>query len=173
MTHTFRTGLQFEQVKDLRQTTWPSNVQYYDFGGAPDYALFRDPSSQGANYTTQGVWAEDQLTIGSRVTLDLGVRFDRMHAVSPDLNAINFKLEETGATIPGSGSLFTWKLWAPRIGVNVKLTGDGADRDAEHLRPGVPPDSALRARYHPSWDLVSDAGAVSAGNRHVRETSCR
>ena len=57
MTHTFRTGLQFEEVNDLRQTAWPSNVQYYDFGGAPDYALFRDPSSQGAAYTTQGVWA--------------------------------------------------------------------------------------------------------------------
>ena len=125
MTHTFRTGLQFEEVNDLRQTAWPSNVQYNDFGGAPDYALFRDPSSQGAAYTTQGVWAEDQLTLGDRVTLDLGIRFDRMHAVSNDLPAINSTLEETGSTIPGLGSLFTWKLWAPRVGVNFKLTGDG------------------------------------------------
>ena len=72
-----------------------------------------------------GRLGEDQLTIGNRVTLDLGIRFDRMHAVSNDLPAINFKLEETGATIPGLGSLFTWKLWAPRVGVNFKLTGDG------------------------------------------------
>jgi len=125
VTHTLRSGLQFEEVHDLRETTWPSNVQYYDFGGAPDYALFRDPSVQGADYTTQGVWAEDQVTLGHRVTLDLGLRYDRMHAVSPDLSAINFKLEETGATIDGTGSLFTWKQWAPRVGANIKLTGDG------------------------------------------------
>ena len=40
MTHTFQGGFQLEEVKDLRETTWPSNVQYYDYGGAPDYALF-------------------------------------------------------------------------------------------------------------------------------------
>jgi Carboxypeptidase regulatory-like domain/TonB dependent receptor-like, beta-barrel len=125
VTHTLRTGLQFEEVKDLRETAWPSNVQYYDFGGAPDYALFRDPSVQGANYTTQGIWGEDQLTIGSRLTLDLGLRYDRMHAVSADLAAVNFKLEETGATINGLGSLFTWNQAAPRVGINIKLTGDG------------------------------------------------
>src|SRR5204863_6576853 len=67
----------------------------------------------------------DQLTIGNRVTLDLGLRYDRMRAVSPDLSAINFKLEETGATITGTGTLFTWKQAAPRVGINVKLTGDG------------------------------------------------
>jgi hypothetical protein len=179
-THTLRTGLQFEEVNDLRQTAWPSNVQYYDFGGAPDYALFREPSSQGAAYTTQGVWAEDQITIGNRVTLDLGVRFDRMHAVSNDLRAIDFKLEETGATIPGLGSLFTWKLWAPRLGVNFKLTGDGrmvlrstygrAYRqilpfELDTIHPGI--SSVTQARFSPATGGYTDIVSVTNSRSNI------
>jgi hypothetical protein len=174
VTHTVRFGVQFEEVKDLRQTAWPSNVQYYDFGGAPDYALFRDPSVQGADYTTQGVWAEDQLTLGSRVTLDLGLRYDRMHAVSPDLAAINFQLEETGSTIDGLGSLFTWKQAAPRVGINVKLTNDGqtvvrstygrAYRqilpfELDTIHPGI--SSVTQARYVPATGQYSQIISVT------------
>jgi hypothetical protein len=180
MTHTLRGGIQFEQVKDLRQTTWPSNVQYYDFGGAPDYALFREPSSQAANYTTAGVWGEDQLTIGSRVTLDVGIRFDRMNAVSPDLAAINFKLEETGATIAGLGDLFTWKLWAPRVGVNIKLTNDGATIlrstygrayrqilpfELDTIHPGI--SSVTQARYVPATGQYTNVVSVTNSRSNI------
>jgi len=180
ITHTLRTGLQFEEVNDLRQTTWPSNVQYYDFGGAPDYALFRDPSVQGAAYTTQGIWGEDQLTLGSRVTLDLGIRFDRMHAVSNDLAAINFQLEETGATIAGLGSLFTWKQWAPRVGINFKLTDDGrtvvrstygrAYRqilpfELDTIHPGI--SSVTQAKFVPATGRYTDIVSVTNSRSNI------
>ena len=61
-----RFGVQFERAHAVSQTAFPSGVQYYDFNGAPDYALFSAPSVQGAASTRQGVWAEDQVTLGRR-----------------------------------------------------------------------------------------------------------
>jgi TonB-dependent receptor-like protein/carboxypeptidase family protein len=123
--HSLRFGLQLERAHAVSQTAFPSGVQYYDFNRAPDYALFSDPSVQGAAFNTQGVWAEDQVTVGSRVTFTGGVRWDRMQGTSPDEQAVNNTLGDTGATIAGLGDMFTWHVVSPRAGVNVKLTADG------------------------------------------------
>jgi hypothetical protein len=123
-THDLRFGVQFEYARSTALSAFPSGVNYSDNRGAPDQATFRDPSVSGAEYTSQGVWAEDQLTRG-RITLSLGARFDRMHAVSPDLPAIDNQIRETGATVSGLGDMFTWTAFAPRVGFNLKLTDDG------------------------------------------------
>ena len=123
--HSLRFGVQLERAHAVSQTAFPSGVQYYDFNGAPDYALFSEPSVQGAAFNTQGVWVEDQVTVGSRVTFTGGLRWDRMEGTSPSEQAVNNKLEDTGATIAGLGDMFTWHVASPRAGVNVKLTADG------------------------------------------------
>ena len=119
-----RFGVQLERAHAVSQTAFPGGVQYYDFNGAPDYALFSAPSVQGAAFNTQGVWGEDQITIG-RVTLTGGIRWDRMQGTSPDEDAVDNQLNPTGATVAGLGDMFTWQVVSPRAGANVKLTGDG------------------------------------------------
>ena len=123
--HNLRVGLQLERAHGLLQSAFPSGEQYYDFGGASDYQLLREPSVQGAAFSTVGVWGEDQLTLGSRLTLTFGLRFDRMKGTSSDEDAIDNTLNATGATIQGLGTMFTWNVLSPRTGLNVKLTGDG------------------------------------------------
>jgi hypothetical protein len=122
--HALRFGLQLERAHAVSQTAFPSGVQYYDFNGAPDYALFSAPSVQGAAFNTQGVWGEDQVTLG-RVTLTGGLRWDRMEGTSPDEQAVDNTLQYTGQTISGLGHMFTWRVASPRAGVNLKLTADG------------------------------------------------
>jgi hypothetical protein len=122
--HNLRAGLQFNESSAASFSAYPSGVQYMDLNGAPDQASLRDAFVSGAAYTSQGVWGEDQLTLAGRVTLSLGLRFDRMHATSPDEPAVDNQLHPTGATIKGLGSMFTWNVWSPRVGFNVKLTGD-------------------------------------------------
>src|SRR5262245_5407309 len=119
-----RFGVQLERAHAVSQTAFPSGVQYYDFNGAPDYALFSAPSVQGAAFNTQGVWGEDQVTFG-RVTVTGGIRWDRLQGTSPDEDAVDNTLNPTGARIAGLGDMFTWRVVSPRAGVNLKLTNDG------------------------------------------------
>jgi len=119
-----RFGVQFERAHAVSQTAFPSGVQYYDFNGAPDYALFSAPSVQGAGFNTIGVWAEDQVTLG-RITFTGGLRFDRMKGTSPDEEGVDNTLQPAGTTVAGLGDMFTWNVVSPRAGVNVKLSDDG------------------------------------------------
>lgn len=125
LTQDVRFGVQFEEASTDTANAFPSGVQYSDVGGRPDQATFRSPYVSGASYRSLGFWGEDQITMGARLTVTLGLRFDRMRAISQDLPAVDNQLQETGSTIEGLGNMFTWKVWAPRVGFNVKLTEDG------------------------------------------------
>ncbi len=120
-----RGGFQTERAYDRGEFAWPSGVQYQDLNGAPNQAQFRSPWRQGARFINLGFWAEDQLTIKQRLTLNLGARWDRLHAISQDLSGVDLQLHPTGNAIPGLGSLFTWKVASPRLGFSLKLTDDG------------------------------------------------
>jgi len=71
------------------------------------------------------VFASDALTFGDRITINAGVRFDHTRAISQDLSGVDLLGDETDQTVSGLGTLYTWNLWSPRLGVTAKLTGDG------------------------------------------------
>lgn len=121
-----RGGVQFDRNSFYSETAFPSGVQYQDQAGAPLQAIFQTPSVVGARYLAGGVWAEDQMTIRNRLTLSLGVRWDRTQASSPDLSAVDNLLNPISGTVKGAGDLFTWKNISPRIGFNLKLTDAGS-----------------------------------------------
>jgi hypothetical protein len=64
--------------------------------------------------------------------VNLGLRFDHDRAISPDLAAHDAQGRETGTTIDGLGTLYTWNVFSPRLGLTIKLTADGKT----HLRTG-------------------------------------
>jgi len=65
------------------------------------------------------------LTIGERLTINAGVRFDHSRAISQDLKATDVAGHETGEIIRGLGTLYTWNVVSPRLGVTERLTADG------------------------------------------------
>ncbi len=91
----------------------------------PHFAYFRQPLIYGGKTRSLGAYAEDTLTFGGRLTLNLGIRVDRASALSQDLAEFNAFGEETGETIEGLGTLYTWNAVSPRLGFNWKLTSDG------------------------------------------------
>ncbi len=137
MTHNIRFGAQIARNLDRGQNLWPGGVLYLDVKGAPDQAQYQSPLVYAAESRSQGVWAEDELTMG-RLTMTPGVRFDRMVAISPAAPVVdpaaysgtdglchcNQSFGKTGATIPGLGELFSWNKVSPRMGINVRLTSD-------------------------------------------------
>jgi outer membrane receptor protein involved in Fe transport len=79
----------------------------------------------GGEFMTAAVFASDALSLGDRLTINAGVRFDHSRAISQDLNAVDQQGAPTGATIHGLGTLYTWNVVSPRLGVTAKLTTDG------------------------------------------------
>jgi Carboxypeptidase regulatory-like domain/TonB dependent receptor/TonB-dependent Receptor Plug Domain len=123
--HDFKFGIQL--VAARMDTLWgyPGGVIYLDYEGEPYLALLREPYTYGGASRSIGAYAEDTLTLGGQLSLDLGLRFDRSRAISQDLNGLNAVGEETGATVEGLGTLYSWNVLSPRLGFNLKLTSDG------------------------------------------------
>ena len=67
----------------------------------------------------------DAITVGQSLTINAGLRFDHSRAISQDLPALDPQGRETSDIVRGLGTLYTWNVWSPRLGVTMKLTGDG------------------------------------------------
>ena len=76
-------------------------------------------------FVTVAGFASDAITLGNRLTLNAGLRFDHSDAIVQDLPALDAQGHETDQTVHGLGTLYTWNLWSPRFGVTAKLTADG------------------------------------------------
>jgi Carboxypeptidase regulatory-like domain len=122
--HDLKGGVQFEQSWYNNFSAVPGGVEFMESKGLPDEASYQGPTEDGATDTQKGAWAEDQIRAG-RLTINAGLRFDSLNAVSPSEPVINTLLQNTGATVNGLGNLFTWNTWSPRVGLNLKLTDDG------------------------------------------------
>ena len=83
------------------------------------------PSNIGGVSLTYSTFATDTITLRDRLTITGGVRFDHSRAISQDLPAVDQQGRETDAVINGLGTMYTWNLWSPRLGVTTKLSADG------------------------------------------------
>src|SRR6185295_6871529 len=117
-------GVQFMRNRYIEYDIQPGGVLYTDVNGAPDQATFTPPSTLAASYNGQALWAEDEITLGRRLTMKFGGRFDRMVGISQDVAQVDTTFAKTGQTIQGLGKMFTWTKLSPRAGVNLKLTKD-------------------------------------------------
>ena len=123
--HELKVGGQAEKGHHDALTIIPTGVRYIDSSGQPFQAVSRDPATPGGEFITAGAFASDAMTIGDRLTINVGIRFDHSRAISPDLPARDLAGQETDATVHGLGTLYEWNVWSPRLGVTTMLTSDG------------------------------------------------
>jgi hypothetical protein len=122
--HAWKVGTQFERGEHHAISVIPTGVRYEDRPG-PFQSVSRPPSNAGARSETWSAFVSDSLTLRDRLTINAGLRFDRAAAVSQDLRAVDANGQETAEIIPGKGTLYTWDVISPRLGVTAKLSGDG------------------------------------------------
>jgi TonB dependent receptor/Carboxypeptidase regulatory-like domain/TonB-dependent Receptor Plug Domain len=122
--HAFKAGAQVERGEHHTYVVIPTGVRYTDRNG-PLSATYSDPSNTGAMFITTGLFATDQITIGDRLTVNAGLRFDRSRAISQDLPRLDPAGNETDVIVPGLGTMFTWNIVSPRLGVTMKLDSAG------------------------------------------------
>ena len=123
--HHFRIGGQFERGEHRLRQAFPGGVQFVDRNGESFQAIFRAPSIAGGVFLSSAAFASDSFSIRNRIAADAGVRFDHIRAISQDLPVVDRAGNETAAMTNGLGTLYTWNLISPRLGVNVKLDGSG------------------------------------------------
>jgi len=122
--HELKAGIQLERGEHRLSTIIPGGVRYIDSGG-PFQAEYREPSIAGGRADMVALFASDSIALNDRVTLNAGIRFDHSRASSQDVPALDASGMETDQTIAGLGTLYTWNVVSPRLGVTAKLTADG------------------------------------------------
>jgi hypothetical protein len=123
--HEWKIGGQIERGEHRTPSVVPGGIRYIDQRGAPFRAVSIAPSNSGGVFITPAVFASDAVTVGDRVTISAGLRFDHSRAISQDVPAVDAAGHDTGHDVPGLGTLYTWNLFSPRLGVVTKLTADG------------------------------------------------
>ena len=123
--HEWKVGTSLERGEHYQPQVIPRGMRFVDNNGQPFQAISSPPSKTGGQFITAAAFASDALTMGDRLTINLGVRFDHSRAISQDLNAVDVEGRETPDIIRGSGTLYTWNVVSPRLGVTARLSPDG------------------------------------------------
>ncbi len=122
--HAWKFGGQVEKGQHHALAAIPTGVRYIDDNGRPFQAVARPPATPGGQFVTAGAFVSDAVTL-SRITVNAGIRFDHSRAISQDLRARDVTGVETGEIVRGVGTLYTWNVWSPRLGVTTKLSDNG------------------------------------------------
>ncbi|HCS48609.1 MAG TPA: hypothetical protein DIW61_10270 [Candidatus Aminicenantes bacterium] len=121
--HDFKMGVQYNKGKDIWAGGYSGGKYYMDYGGEP-YYLYTWPSSHyGGENDTLGVFFDDSWRLGDRLSINLGLRFDRQNAGIPRMPIME-NWQDTSEIYQGMKGLIVWNLLSPRIGFAYTLTSD-------------------------------------------------
>ena len=153
--HDFKFGGSFVDGWHSETGAYTNGIAYYDYYGAQDYAYLQEPYNNGGEFKATGLFVEDTVRIGDRATVQIGVRFDRFEAISPDIDTRD-QDGNTNGRVAGLGSLYTTNNIGPRVGFNVKLDDEGKTVVRGNL--GLyfrQPITGELARIHPSFSPLT------------------
>ena len=170
--HQWKLGAQFEHGEHRSPAIIPTGVRYVDTNGAPLQAISSAPSNSGGVSVTSSAFVSDALTLGDRLTINAGLRFDQSRAISQDLHALDLEGRETNDIVSGLGRLYTWNVWSPRLGVTAKVTSDG--RTILRASYGRFSQGVLTGEiglFHPAVMPITTMGFESATGDYTRLVS--
>ena len=122
--HLWKIGSQLERGEHHAVNLVPGGMRFVDSGGQPVQRISTAPSNVGGVSISASAFASDSITIAGRLTVNAGVRFDHLRAISQDLPGLDSQGRTTGDVVEGLGTLYTWNLLSPRFGLTWKLTDD-------------------------------------------------
>ena len=156
--HQGKIGGQIERGEHHASSVTPTGARFVDDGGQPFQRISQNPSNGGALFVTAAAFASDVFTVGNRLTISAGLRFDHSRAVSQDLRALDSQGHETDDFVRGLGTLFTRNMVSPRLGVTAKLASDG--RTILRASYGRFHQGVLTGElgpFHPAWTDITTA----------------
>lgn len=125
--HNFKVGAEFmdEWFYDI-QGGYPGDILHNYRNNVPfEVFLYQTPNTSRNGLRTYSGFVQDTWATGRRVTLNLGLRFDRYRNYLPEQvhPASNFNATED--RFPAIDNLASFNNWGPRFGLSWDLAGDG------------------------------------------------
>ncbi|MGB3861491.1 MAG: TonB-dependent receptor [Candidatus Aminicenantaceae bacterium] len=122
--HDFKIGIQYNRGSLEAMGGYPGGGIYIDYYGEPYYLYEQQQYSYGGIVDKIGTFFDDSISIGDRLTVNLGLRLDHQKATYPALPLLD-GWEKTSENAKGIDDLITWNVFSPRIGIAFQLTPDG------------------------------------------------
>ena len=158
--HSFKFGteIQKEQRKFFRFQ--PGNIFYRDRAGVPEEVWIYNTPNEGINDTSgTAFYAQDSWTLNSRLTLNLGLRFDRYSIGWPEQSLEPEQSAFFSPVSTPSTDVATLNSLGPRLGFAYDLTGEGKT---------VVKGFWGRFYFNPSTDIGSLENPVGEAERQYR-----
>ena len=121
--HDFKFGVQYNSGGS--DYVLGPNDYIYTYGTEPAYGYTQLPFHQGGRMRNLGVFLDDTVRVGSRLSVNVGVRYDYSKAFFPEFGLLDREGNETGQFSPAVDEVFRWNTVSPRLGFNWKLTENG------------------------------------------------
>ena len=115
----------------------------------------------------------DAITVGDRLTINAGLRFDHSRAISQDLPALDPQGRETDEIVRGLGTLYTWNVCVAAPGCHREAHRRWPDDAAGELRAVQPGRADRRAQPVPPWCDADHDGRLRSGDRRLHDASSR
>lgn len=125
--HTFKVGGEWmdEWFYDI-QGGYPGDVLHNYRNGTPfEVFLYETPNTSRYGLRTGSVFVQDTWATGKRVTLNLGLRFDRYRNYLPEQVHPQSRFNATEDRFAEVSDLASFNNWGPRFGLSWDLAGDG------------------------------------------------
>jgi carboxypeptidase family protein/TonB-dependent receptor-like protein len=121
--HNFKFGGEIMRDKVLNPFygfTSPANALSLFVNGAPSQVfVYQSPSFSQSGVLSDALYANDTWQATKRLTLNLGLRWDRQQAFLPD------QVGPAAQTFAEVSNVISWaNNWGPRLGVSYDVTGD-------------------------------------------------
>ena len=123
--HEWRIGAQVDRGEHRAISVLPTGARSEYRDGVLSQRTLQQPANSGGRFITAAAFVSDAVRLGSRVTVNPGLRFDHSRAISQEVPEYDLLLQPTGRTIEGRGTVDTWNIVSPRVGVVIKLDTAG------------------------------------------------
>ena len=124
--HTFKVGTEIYRERRSFLRMQPEDIFYRDFEGMPsEVDIYNTPNTGVNNILLTSAYAQDSWTLNSRLTLNLGFRFDRYVMGWPDQEMSPTHSDIFPALSVSQRDVLTFSNIGPRIGAAFDLTGEG------------------------------------------------
>lgn len=123
--HEWKLGGQVENGGHHINSVTPTGERFVDSNGEPSEKVSKTPSHIGGQFVTAAAFVSDAVTVGDRLTINAGLRFEHNRAISQDLHAVDLDGRETSEIVRGLGTLYSWNVFSPRLGITQKVGASG------------------------------------------------
>jgi hypothetical protein len=123
--HEWRMGAEVDRGEHRVVAVLPSGESSLYANGVLTQRTLQEPNNSGGRFVTAAAFVSDAIRFGGRVTINPGLRFDHSRAINQDVPEFDALVRETGRIIEGRGTVDTWNILSPRLGVVIKLDTAG------------------------------------------------